>query len=131
MIIINQGESNTIALTLSEKATIENPNYLFEFYDEQRKVSKFFIAQDTSEYKYRYNKFSITEKAVPNYLNGEVDMSFQGLWTYRIREQESNTNLDPELSGAIVETGKVKVFGPVNEITEYTPPSTPIEVYNG
>lgn len=131
MIVINQGEANTIAVTLKEKTSLQNPSYLFEFYDEQRKISKYFIAEDTSSYPDRYNKFVITEKSDPDYLNGEVDLILKGLWSYTIREQESDTNLDPELSGSIVEIGKVKVFGSSTPIEEYEPTPTEIGVYNG
>jgi len=120
-----------IVLTLTEKTTISNPNYLFEFKDNQTKELIYFIAQDTSSFKERFNKFTITEKANPNNLIGEVELILDGQYAYTIREQASTTNLNPSLSGAIVETGKVTVTDTDEAIPTYTPDSNIIKVYNG
>lgn len=116
---------------MSETATISNPTYLFEFKDNQTKELIYFIAQDTSGYKERFNKFSITEKSSPNNLIGEVELVLNGQYAYTIREQASTTNLDPALSGAIVETGKVTVTDSEEVIPTYEPDSNTIRVYNG
>lgn len=131
MIVINKAAANTVVLTLAEKTTLSPVNYLFEFYDETSKVSHYFIAADTSSYVYRYNQFVITEKASPNPLAGEVQMSRDGLWSYIIREQASSTNLDPALSGAVVERGKIKVLGTAETEYTYTPTTDTKPVYNG
>lgn len=61
----------------------------------------------------RYNEFIITETANEDLLNGAVELSPSGYWTYNIYEQESAANLDPALAGVVVETGIVQVGGNV------------------
>jgi hypothetical protein len=129
MIQINKGQSNTVALTLTEKVSLDNPFFLFEFKNDQTKESTFFIAADISTEKSRYNKFIITEKSNPDNLNGEVSLS-TGFHKYIIREQDNNTNIDPDQSGEIVEIGKVKVIGTPTTNAAYDAPETNI-VYNG
>lgn len=129
MIIINKGSANTVVLTLTEKVSIANPNFLFEFYNEEEKESQYFIAEDLST-ETRYNKFIITETTTPDELEGEVTLTLPGLWSYFVREQASSTNLDPDLSGAIVERGKVRVIGTAETTYTHTPDDTNI-VYNG
>lgn len=124
MIKIVKGQSNTIALTLTEKVSIQNPFFLFEFKDDQANVSDYFISADISSFPERYNKFVITEPS-------DVAMVRPGMWTYYIREQASSSNLDPLLSGAIVEQGKVKVIGTAESKTTYTPATDTKVVYNG
>lgn len=117
-------------LTLTENVTLTSPVFLFEFKNDQDQTSQYFIASDISTQTQRYNKFTITESNTPDNLNGQVSMTLTGSWTYTVREQESNTNLDPELSGRVVEIGKVKVIG-TTEIT-YTFESNETKiVYNG
>lgn len=118
-------------LTLSEKTTVSNATYLFEFKDNQSKVLIYFIAIDISSFKDRFNKFLIAEKTNPNNLIGEVELINDGQYAYAIREQASTTNLDPLLSGAIVETGKVQVKTDSQIIPTYEPDSNLIKVYNG
>lgn len=131
MINLRKQTTNVIVLTLKEKTTIENPVYLFEFKDNQTKVLIYFIAQDDSLFKARFNKFSIIEKSLPNNLLGEVELINDGQYAYTIREQLSTTNLDPLQSGAIVETGKVTVTDTAEVIATYNPDSNTIRVYNG
>ena len=96
-------------MTLAEKSTLANPTYLFEFKNSQTNISIYFISTDYSTAKNRYNKFDIIEtNGVSDLLNSTINLSLEGQYSYVIREQESTTNLDPLLSGAIVETGKVK-----------------------
>jgi len=64
-------------------------------------------------------------------LIGEVELVLNGQYAYTIREQASTTNLDPALSGAIVETGKVTVTDSEEVIPTYEPDSNTIRVYNG
>ena len=118
-------------MTLKEKTTISNPTYLFEFKDNQTKELIYFIAQDTSSFKDRYNKFTITEKSSPNNLIGEVELVLDGQYAYTVREQSSTTNLNPALSGGVVETGKVTVTDTEESIPTYEPDSNTIRVYNG
>ena len=111
MIRIVKASSNIVPLTLKEKTTLSNVVYLFEFTSDMSGTVKTFIAQDTSAYKDRYNRFTIVEKASnPNNLVGEVTLKEKGFHSYVIYQQTSTTNLNPASAGAIVEIGKVEVF---------------------
>jgi len=118
-------------LTLTEKTTVTNPTYLFEFKNLQTNTSIYFISIDTSTAKNRYNKFVIQETdGAENLLNSIITLSLEGQYSYVIREQASTTNLDPSLSGAIVETGKVTLVGSEEITPTYNSEFEPI-VYNG
>jgi hypothetical protein len=131
MIVIQKGQANNVVLTLKEKSTLLAPYYLFEFKNDQENESIYFLAEDVSDQIERYNKFSITETDTPDYSAGEVDLELTGFWSYIIREQASSTNLDPDLSGVIVEVGKVKVLGTSIEPTRYDSMEKTNKVYNG
>jgi hypothetical protein len=119
MIVIQQGQPNTIILTLTEKCTLSSPVFLFELSNDESKVKQYFIAADTSDFTYRYNQFIITEKADPDNLQGEVNLPLSGYYHYTIYEQNSTTNLDPNNAAGTVETGKVKVIGTEPQIITY------------
>jgi hypothetical protein len=108
MINLNFGNNN-VALTLKESTTISNPNYLFQFINATSLEEVVFIASDTSNFKDRYNLFVIqlVVKNAINLLNGQIYLNDNGYWTYNIYQQASPTNLNLELTGALVETGKV------------------------
>jgi hypothetical protein len=119
MIVIQQGQPNTVVLTLTEKCTLSAPVFLFEFSNDESKGKQYFIAADTSAFTYRYNQFVITEKSDPDNLQGEVSLPLSGYYHYTIYEQSSATNLDPNNTVSIVETGKVKVIGTEPQIITY------------
>lgn len=131
MITINRGETNTVILTLSEKTTIEDAVYLFEFINDQSGKTKYFIAQDISTNKIRFNQFVIEENNTEILLTGVVKLDQLDSWKYTIREQASSTNLDPTLSGGIVEIGKVLVLQTQSEIPTFTSVQNEIKVFNG
>ena len=131
MITINRGETNTVILTLSEKTTIEDAVYLFEFINDQSGKTKYFIAQDISTNKIRFNQFVIEENNTEILLTGVVKLDQLDSWKYTIREQASSTNLDPNLSGGIVEIGKVLVLETQSEIPTFTSVQNEIKVFNG
>lgn len=112
MLLINKGAVNEIILTLLEKTTLASPIYLFEFINDITRSGKTFIAQDTSAYTDRYNSFSITETTgTNNLLTGVITLSETGFYSYRIFEQASASNLLIANTGAMVESGKLKVVG--------------------
>jgi len=114
MIIINKNSNNTFQLTLTENITLSSPNYLFEFKSDISNESVCFIASDTSAYQERYNEFTVTETSGTNILtSGTITLEPMGLWTYRVFEQTSSTNLNPSLANNTtpLEIGKVRVKG--------------------
>ena len=105
MITIKKGNTETIVLTLTEKQTLVNPNYLFVFKSRMPEQVVSFVllnAADTSLYKYRYNQFSLI---VNNYFSN----SPQGEWRYYIYEQASATNKDEAKTGGLLEEGIMRL----------------------
>jgi hypothetical protein len=131
MILLEPNKQNKVALTLSETATLAQPTFLFELQSKQTKEVFTFIAQDGSQYPYRYNLFLIEVKANPNPLQGEVDLTIGDEYIYKVYEQISTTNLDPSLADNLLEVGILlyKYDLTQREIYDYT--DTERAVYNG
>jgi hypothetical protein len=113
MIYIEQNSLNTFALTLTESATISTPVWLFKFVWEMDESLDpiFWVGEDFSSYKNRYNLFYLTE--------GE-DVTFRiGQYRYWVYESpdpivvDENTN---ELGLTLVEEGRMVVEGISNSI---------------
>lgn len=130
MIKITKGTTNTVALTLLEKTTIaaDLVHYLFQFTNTASNASVYFIAEDISDFKSRYNLFEIVETDNPDPLAGEVELTLRDQWHYFIFEQESDSNLDPE-GLTLVESGIVTVVGATTAPTEYKTESDIFTVY--
>lgn len=114
MISIEKNTVNTVILTLTEKSSLVNPYYLFEFRNDLTFYSTYFTAQDTSSWKGRYNEFTITEtaKTSVDLFIGKINLT-KGKYTYKIWQQNSPTNILPTFSGIsqMVETGIAIVYG--------------------
>lgn len=108
MILINENTSNTVILTLSEKTTLTNVNYLFEVYNDMTNIYKYFIAQDISTNKLRYNEFIITETVTEFPLLGQINLIAEGFYKYNVYEQASASNLNPLLALNLIDKGKLK-----------------------
>ena len=103
-ILIDENTTSNLTLTLKEKSTLSSPVYLFQFRNVTEKVSYYCIIADTSLYKDRYNEFTFTEGTdLP--LVGKLILGAGGQYEYFVYEQTSSTNLDPELSTGLVESG--------------------------
>lgn len=119
MIRLTKGQTQSIILTLTEKQLLTNPNYLFVFTNRSANTEVKFIQlnnTDVSQYKDRYNKFSIvTNTNFATALNGQYD--------YDIYEQTSTSNLNP--SGLnLLESGIMELVGTPFNFTEYTTTDT-------
>ena len=130
MILINKNSTNTCILTLSERTTLTNAKYLFEFINDSTKQTKTFLCADISTNKERCNEFVITENATENLLTGTVSLTI-GDWKYNIYQQTSSTNLIVANSGALVENGKVEVKGTTTNLSEFTGEQTTYKEFNG
>lgn len=117
-----------VALTLSERTTLENAFYLFEVWNTQNPAAKqYFTAPDTSDYPESYNKFSL--KAIssgsPNTATGEFLALQTDFWNYKVYEQVVEGNLDPtDLD--VVETGIIRIEGSAPEVSEFDQETTNI-----
>lgn len=113
-----------LILTLTELVSIDNPFYLFVFTHVLTKDIVAFIGTDTSSFPGRYNQFTINPSVV--FANKQP-----GEWHYKIYEQVSAVNLDPALSGAVLEYGKMILDrDPAFSFEMYEQPTT-FKTYNG
>ena len=112
MLTLTKGETKYWYLTLTEKTTIANPYYLFSLKHRQTNKEYNFLLTDVSNYKNRYNKFSINEDTYDFY---------EGEYYYCVYAQISSSNLNPSLANEIVEIGMAKILLPVEEEVFYNP----------
>lgn len=101
MLNFTKGTNAVMYLTLTERQTITDANWLFVF--ESRTTNdkvKFVIANasDQSQFKDRFNQFTIT---VDTYFGTKEE----GWYKVTIYEQASAVNTDESSAGAIVEQG--------------------------
>lgn len=116
-----------IVVTLTEFVTIPAPYYLFVFtHVETRNVAAFVKseAEDESDYPQRYNQFTIDAAAV--FLDQPT-----GEWHYKAYQQSSSTNTNPELSGEVLEEGKLILDRAVSFRYKQYDSATSYKVYNG
>ena len=130
MILINKNSSNEVVLTLSEKTTIVEPTYLFEFTNDSTKETKVFISADYSNNKERFNVFNIIETLIEVPLTGRVRLTI-GNWKYKIYEQVSPSNLIVANADRLVENGRVEVKGTETNINEFTGEQITYKEFNG
>lgn len=116
--------SADLILTLTELVSLDTPVFLFVFTHVLTKDVVAFISVDTSLFPSRYNEFTINPSVL---FAGKQP----GEWHYKIYEQVSNSNLDPALSGAVLEYGKMILDrNPAFSYGMYDQPTT-FKVYNG
>jgi hypothetical protein len=119
MIQLTKGQTQNIILTLTEKQTLTNPNYLFIFENRSTNTDVAFVKlnnTDISAYKERYNEFSIV-------VNSYFNTSLNGQYTYSVYEQASTSNLNPTGLN-LLETGIMELEGTTLSFTEYETTST-------
>ena len=112
MIHLTKGNTETVILTLKEKQTLSEPNFLFRFVHRSTNAEVKFVklyGADVSTYKQRFDKFSIV-------VNTHFANSESGQWDYYIYEQTSTTNTDPLQATGLVEEGIMQL----NESTAFT-----------
>lgn len=133
MIVLENGVSNKVALTLTEKATLTTPYYLFEFIDDDSNISILFTGADISTNTNRYNEFLIEVNLSPeDLLDSKIELVTKGYYKYNIYEQVSATNLLIANTTSLVENGKMyfnDIVLPIKK--EYTDESNTKFVYNG
>jgi hypothetical protein len=116
-----------LTLTLTETASISDPNFLFVFTHVLTKEKVKFVkatSQDESSYTTRYNQFTIDPSVV--FLDAPI-----GEWHYKVYEQVSSTNTDEDLTGDILEYGKMILDRETEfEFTSYNEATT-YKAYNG
>lgn len=127
MILLTKGQmAEHIIVTLNEKKTIDSGYYLFLFTHmvTMEVVSKIYsFLADQSDFQDRYNDFEIDTQTV-------FGDSSIGFWTYKVYEQVSSSNTDPD-GLTLVERGIMRL-DPVEEFafTEYEA-ATSFKMYQG
>jgi len=120
MILLQQGQLNKIAVTLSElKSDLLPNNWLFVFYYEQsqgdEQYSKRVQLPDLSVSTNRYNYFELTE-------GSDITFDITGDYEYFVYQMPNDTSIDESL-GELVETGKMKLVGAEDVNYVYNVPS--------
>jgi hypothetical protein len=114
MLRIQKNSTTSLIVTVTELTTVTPVYYLFEFEHQQSFEKEYCILTNISTNKERYDEFSIVDGV-------DVTFPFDGYYIYRIYQQTSSVNLDPELSDGLVEEGRAHVFetdSPSNEYNE-------------
>lgn len=111
MIVINRGQDNEFVLTLNDRVTISNPEFLMALYGKsQQPLIKFFLTDESSSD--RYNEFSLvegTDATIP-----------AGQYTYRVYQKANRDDEDIPTSDNLVEEGILKSVGSGNIEVEYS-----------
>ena len=115
MLNLTIGETTYIYLTLRESITLTSPNYLMRFVQRTTNDEAAFVlrsSDDVSPYPERYQKFLV-----------DVDQRFCGQigeYQYYIYEQASQSNLDPDLAGALLEQGLARLNPAADDVYAFT-----------
>ena len=130
MIKLETNTTKLVILTLTEKVTLTNPKFLFEFINNESHVKYYCISANLSAYKERYDSFNLQLTTSPNNLIGQLNLPV-GEYDYNVYEQASTTNLDP-LGLTKLENGKCIVFNssPSSE-TQYNGATLTDVIYEG
>ena len=122
MLHIYKGQDNNLIFTALELCILTAPKYLFIFTGANEKMIKFVGTNLSTDA--RYQKVLVLNKVFNNCESGT--------WRYEIREQASATNLDPLLSGGIVEEGFMYLHDAiVCTPDEYTDQCNEFKTYKG
>lgn len=115
MLILNQDTQNIVVTTFTENTTQTGTvYYLWECTNDDTNESVYFIGTDISTNEFRYNQFVIElTTGTEDLLDSIVTMAPNGTWKYKAYQQSSSTNLDPAISGEVVEYGRIQVIGDV------------------
>lgn len=121
MIKFTKGTTATIYVTLTEKQSITDANFLFVFQSRStnEKVKLVLVSSaDQSTHKERYNQFAVVVNTY--FANHE-----EGWFTYTVYEQASSSNTNEANAGAVVETGLMFLSdGQDVNTTKYNNPTT-------
>lgn len=119
-------------LTLTEKATLNNPYFLFEFISNDTGNRTYITADDYSGNTLRFNCFTFSEGTASGATAGGFSL-IPGTYDYQVWETEYQYNILVGSASNIVEIGLMQVVGtaaPYNPIYDDTDEDTEY-VYNG
>lgn len=112
MIVIEQGESNDVVVTVTEKTTLPlaSAKYLFVFTHQLTGTQNTCIAANISNFRDRYDRFTIVESNTEARTTGTLALPNIGEYNYTIYSQLSTTNLDPAAAYEVVEVGIAQIL---------------------
>lgn len=99
-------------ITVTELTTIQNPKYLFEFIEEQSDDKVYCILENVSTATERFDEFVIVDGV-------DVTFPYNGFYSYKVFQQESDSNLNPDLSDGLVEEGRAHIYEEESPSGEY------------
>lgn len=113
MIYLYKNLANTVILELTLESSLINPFYLFEFSNDLNPSNvSYFTGTDLSQFKCRYNRFTIIETGVTyTNLTAATLNLLTGSYNYNIYEATGLTLSVSGTTGRVVNTGKVIVTG--------------------
>ena len=104
MIVIEQGEVNTFALTLTEKVTISDPFYLMVLEGKSGQETIKWLMTDVSAYPERYNKFVFEEGVT-------ATIPFKGDYVYKVYQKAVANTTIPTDPDDLLEQGILRLEG--------------------
>jgi hypothetical protein len=113
MLRLERYQTSTLIVTVTEYQTLTAPYWLLEFTHEQSFESVTCILPNISTSTSRFDEFVIEDLV-------DVTFPYAGFYTYRIFEQISSSNLDPDLADNLCEEGRAHVYeidSPSNEFS--------------
>lgn len=112
MLKIQRNQTSTLIVTVTELQTLAAPFWLFEFTHQQSFETVTCILDNISMGIGRYDEFVITDGV-------DLVFPYNGDYTYRIWEQQSDTNLDPLQAHSLCEEGLAHVYEIASANNEY------------
>lgn len=119
-------------MTLTEKATLTNPNFLFEFISNDTGNRTYITTDDYSGNIGRFNVFTFSSSLGVGATAGGFDL-IPGTYDYQVWETQYQGNIDVASASNIVEIGLMEVVGTSSTYDPvYNETDDDIEyVYNG
>jgi hypothetical protein len=75
---IVRGIQNTVVLSLHEKATTANPQWIIKFISDHTGEEKVIAVVDDSDYTERYSLFRITETSDEDFVHSKIELNPRG-----------------------------------------------------
>ncbi len=128
MQLTKSSQNKDIDLTLVEKTTISNPNYLFEFINNLTGVKYYQIFTDVSVAgvaRDRTNLFNIEVIDAGAGAN-KIILGNVGLYKYNIYQQVSSSNLNPANADGFVQEGELRLIDDEDDTSIYITHETEI-----
>lgn len=97
-------------MTLTEKATLTNPYFLFEFISNDTGNRTYITSNDVSNNTERFNQFTFSSSLAISATAGGFDL-IPGTYDYQVWETQYQYNLNIASASNIVEIGLMEVVG--------------------